>query len=223
MRWWWYLFCIRPTNWVWFLLYKHTETTVRRKLQKCCTTALLHIQILSFVLKFVCNSYASLVYHSLIFCFCDVMVSVLDFIVVDLVRSMSLLLEQDTFRWDDDDICFVLDQQTEFDFYCTNSLKLQFAGSYRNVAPLKNIHLCLHRWYSSFHTLLSIFQLNSLPKSTQSVEHQRWYPLHSYRTKVRKINLWNQTMKMKGMLLQYFKNEKKQSLEIYHNEKQGCL
>ena len=39
------------------------------------------------MIKFVCNSYASLGYHSLIFCFCDVMVSVLDFIVVDLVRS----------------------------------------------------------------------------------------------------------------------------------------
>ena len=46
--------------------------------------------MLSFVIKFVCNSYASLVYHSLIFCFCDVMVSVLDFIVVDLVRSIQL-------------------------------------------------------------------------------------------------------------------------------------
>jgi hypothetical protein len=52
-------------------------------------------------------------------------------------NGRSLLLEQETFRWDDDDICFVLDQQTEFDFYCTNTLKQQFAGSYRNVAPLK--------------------------------------------------------------------------------------
>jgi hypothetical protein len=42
------------------------------------------------VIKFVCNSYASLGYHSLIFCFCDVRVSVLDFIVVDLVRSTQL-------------------------------------------------------------------------------------------------------------------------------------
>jgi hypothetical protein len=49
----------------------------------------------------------------------------------------SLLLEQVTFRWDDDDICFVLDQHTEFDFYCTNSLNQQSAGSYRNVVPLK--------------------------------------------------------------------------------------
>ena len=45
------------------------------------------IQMLSFCDKFVCNSYASLVYHSLIFYFCEVIVSVLDFIVIDLVRS----------------------------------------------------------------------------------------------------------------------------------------
>jgi hypothetical protein len=35
-----------------------------------------------------------------------------------------------------DDICFILDQHTEFDVYCTNSLKQQSAGSYRNVASL---------------------------------------------------------------------------------------
>jgi hypothetical protein len=45
------------------------------------------------VIKFVCYSYASLGYHSLIFCFCDVMVSVLDFIVVDLVRSTQFTNE----------------------------------------------------------------------------------------------------------------------------------
>jgi hypothetical protein len=52
-------------------------------------------------------------------------------------HGRSLLLEKVTFRRDDNDICFVLDQHAEFDFYCTNSLKQQFAGSYRNVAPLK--------------------------------------------------------------------------------------
>ena len=52
-------------------------------------------------------------------------------------HGRSLLLEHVTFRWDDDDICFELDQHTEFDFYCTNSLKQQSAGSYGNVAPLK--------------------------------------------------------------------------------------
>jgi hypothetical protein len=53
-------------------------------------------------------------------------------------HGRSLLLEQVTFRWDDDDICFVLDQHTEFDFYCTNSLKQQSTWSYSNVAPLKD-------------------------------------------------------------------------------------
>jgi hypothetical protein len=108
--------------------------------------------------------YASLGYHSWIFCFCDVMVSVLDFIVVDLVGSTVIL------RWDDD-ICFVLDQHNELDFYCTNSLKQQFAGSYRNVASLKTLTRqsgiwtynvsgdkhSLHRYISSyksnFHTI----------------------------------------------------------------------
>ena len=67
-------------------------------------------------------------------------------------HGRSLLLEQVTFRWDDDDICFVLDQQTEFDFYCTNSsLKQQSAGSYRNVAPLKTYKseydsTCFYSW-----------------------------------------------------------------------------
>ena len=54
-------------------------------------------------------------------------------------HGRSLLLEQVTFQWDDDDICFVLDQHTEFDFYCTNSLKQQSEGNYRNVAPLQDI------------------------------------------------------------------------------------
>ena len=36
----------------------------------------------------------------------------------------------------------------------------------------KNKISCI--WYNSFHTLLSIFQLNSLPKTSQSVEHQEW-------------------------------------------------
>ena len=52
-------------------------------------------------------------------------------------HGRSLLLEKVTFRWDDNDICFVLDQHAEFDFYCTNSLKQQSAGSYRNDAPFK--------------------------------------------------------------------------------------
>ena len=51
-------------------------------------------------------------------------------------HGTSLWLEQATFRWDDDDTCFVLDQHTEFDFYCTNWLTQQSTESYRNVAPL---------------------------------------------------------------------------------------
>jgi hypothetical protein len=61
-------------------------------------------------------------------------------------------------------------------------------------------------WWQRFDICsLSIFQLNSLPTSSQSVEHQGWDPPHFNRTKVPKRNLWNQTMKMKGMHLQYLK------------------
>ena len=72
-----------------------------------------------------------------------------------------------------------------------------------------NIYLYGNRYYS-FHTLLSIIQLNSLTKLSQSVEHQGWdikdcHPLYLNRTKVPKRNLRNQTMKMKGMYRQYFK------------------
>jgi hypothetical protein len=79
------------------------------------------------------------------------MVSVLDFIAVDLVGSTQFtnkmciccfftkhaLQKCCITRWDD--ICFILDQHTEFDVYCTNSLKQQSTGSYRNVASLKTL------------------------------------------------------------------------------------
>ena len=41
---------------------------------------------------------------------------------------------QATFRWDDDDVHFVLDQHAYLDFYCASSLKQQSAD--RHVAPL---------------------------------------------------------------------------------------
>ena len=46
------------------------------------------------------------------------------------------------FQWDDDDeVCFVLDQYAELDFYSASSLKQQSAG--RHVAPLGHIILIL--------------------------------------------------------------------------------
>jgi hypothetical protein len=47
--------------------------------------------------------------------------------------------EQVTFRWVDDDVHFVLDQNTELDFYSANTLNQQSAG--RHVAPLGHIIL----------------------------------------------------------------------------------
>ena len=46
-----------------------------------------------------------------------------------------------TFWWDDgDDVCFVLDQHSQLNFYNASSLK-QFVG--RHVAPLRHIILIL--------------------------------------------------------------------------------
>jgi hypothetical protein len=47
--------------------------------------------------------------------------------------------EQVNFQWDDDEICFVLDQRAELDFYSASSLKQQSAG--RHVAPFGHIIL----------------------------------------------------------------------------------
>ena len=41
--------------------------------------------------------------------------------------------EQVNYQWDGDQVCFVLDQHAEFDFYSASSLKQQSAG--RHVAP----------------------------------------------------------------------------------------
>ena len=51
-----------------------------------------HYRMVNWIYNYKCT-YAISVYHSLIFCFCDVMVSVLDFVVVDLVRSIQLTIK----------------------------------------------------------------------------------------------------------------------------------
>ena len=47
--------------------------------------------------------------------------------------------EQVTFWWDDDEVCFVLDQPAELDLYSVSSLTQQSAG--RHVVPLGHIIL----------------------------------------------------------------------------------
>ena len=50
--------------------------------------------------------------------------------------------EQDKFQWDDDDeVCFVLDQHAQSDFYIASSLKQQSKN--RHVAPLGVGHIIL--------------------------------------------------------------------------------
>jgi hypothetical protein len=52
--------------------------------------------------------------------------------------------EQVNFQWDEDDeVCFVLDQHANLDFYGASSLKQQSAGRY--VAPLGHIILILNQ------------------------------------------------------------------------------
>ena len=47
--------------------------------------------------------------------------------------------EQVKVEWDDEEVCFVLDQHAELDFYSASSLKQQSAG--RHVAPLGHLIL----------------------------------------------------------------------------------
>jgi len=47
--------------------------------------------------------------------------------------------EHVNFQWDDDDVCFELDQYAELDFYSASSLKQQSAD--RHVATLEHIIL----------------------------------------------------------------------------------
>jgi hypothetical protein len=47
--------------------------------------------------------------------------------------------EQVNFQWDDDEVCFVLDQHVEMNLYSASSLKQQSAD--RHVAPLGHIIL----------------------------------------------------------------------------------
>ena len=49
----------------------------------------------------------------------------------------TLWREQIRFQWEYDEVCFVLTQSAELEFYCASSLKQQSAG--RHVASLRHI------------------------------------------------------------------------------------
>jgi hypothetical protein len=53
--------------------------------------------------------------------------------------SAILWLEQVNFQWNDDEVCFVLDQYAELDFYSASLVKQHSAG--RHVIPLGHIIL----------------------------------------------------------------------------------
>ena len=63
---------------------------------------------------------------------------------IAILRQFSIfvamsLREQINFQWDDEEVCFVLDQNVELDFYSASWLKQQSVG--RHVAPLGHIFL----------------------------------------------------------------------------------
>jgi hypothetical protein len=56
------------------------------------------------------------------------------------VSDCSLMpIQQFNFQWDDDEVCFVLDQHAKLDFYSASSLRQQSVGIH--VAPLGHIIL----------------------------------------------------------------------------------
>jgi predicted alpha/beta hydrolase len=61
------------------------------------------------------------------------------YIAAHVWKIYDFKIEVVPFIIDDDEVCFVLDQHTELDFYSASSLKQQSAG--RHVAPLGHIIL----------------------------------------------------------------------------------
>jgi hypothetical protein len=49
----------------------------------------------------------------------------------------SYIMVRTSFQWDDDEVCFVLDQHADLDFYSVNSLKQKSTD--KHVAPLGHI------------------------------------------------------------------------------------
>ena len=72
--------------------------------------------------------------------------------------------EQVNFQWDEDDeVCFVLDQHANLDFYSASSLKQQSTG--RHVAPLGHIILILNQSVFSGEATNSNFIIFGLTRS----------------------------------------------------------
>ena len=55
----------------------------------------------------------------------------------------QLIVRISYIQWDDDDVCFVLDQHAQLDFYSPSSVKQQSASRY--VTPLGHIILILNQ------------------------------------------------------------------------------
>ena len=57
--------------------------------------------------------------------------------VPSFIICYDCVIKQVNFQWDDDEVCFVLDQHAELDFYSASSLKQQSEGGH--VDPLTHI------------------------------------------------------------------------------------
>ena len=88
------------------------------------------------VLIFVVLWYLNSKYHSY-----PVTVVTQGEIVLISVLSVISQREQVNFQWENDEVCFVLDQHAELDVYSASSLKQQSAD--RHVLPLRHIVLIL--------------------------------------------------------------------------------
>jgi hypothetical protein len=72
--------------------------------------------------------------------------------------SAILWWEQVNFQWDDDEVCFVLDQHAELDFYSASSLKRQIIQFYcRTFYPYNVFHLVLKPTFINFITIIHIY------------------------------------------------------------------
>jgi len=72
--------------------------------------------------------------------------------------------EQVNFRWDDDEVRFVIDQKAELDYYSANSLEQQSAD--RHVAPLWHIILIPSQLVIDQKAELDFYSANSLEQQS---------------------------------------------------------
>ena len=94
-------------------------------------------------------------------------------------------------QWNDDEVCFVLDQHAELDFYSASSLKQQTAG--KHVTPLGHIILIPSQPVFALSTNCIVFDLtrSMLEHTIYSIQGERAY--HYTTDSVQKLEINNIT------------------------------